>query len=107
MTIEHVSTPSTSVTGKKRSFRDALVRVSQMREFTLILIIVAMFIGMSFASPYFLTWANMKAMLLSFSTEGIVVVGMTMLLIVGGIDLSVGAVMCLAMVFAAKLFMLA
>ncbi|QUJ69990.1 ABC transporter permease (plasmid) [Photobacterium sp. GJ3] len=106
MTIQHVSTPNASVDRKKRSLKDALIRMSQMREFTLILIIVALFIGMSFASPYFLTWANMKAMLLSFSTEGIVVVGMTMLLIVGGIDLSVGAVMCLAMVFAAKLFIL-
>ncbi|MFG1496885.1 ABC transporter permease [Saccharospirillum sp. HFRX-1] len=80
--------------------------IRKMRELTLILIIVGLFIVMSFASPYFLTWANMKAMLLSFSTEGIVVVGMTMLLIVGGIDLSVGAVMCLAMVMAAKLFVL-
>ncbi|OZG70407.1 ABC transporter permease [Hahella sp. CCB-MM4] len=81
-----------------------LSRTKNMREFTLILIIIGLFITMSFASPYFLTWANMKAMLLSFSTEGIVVVGMTLLIIVGGIDLSVGAVMCLAMVFAAKLF---
>lgn len=80
--------------------------IRKMRELTLVLIIIAMFVVMSFASPYFLTWANMKAMMLSFSTEGIVVVGMTMLLIVGGIDLSVGAVMCLAMVMAAKLFML-
>lgn len=79
-------------------------RTKNMREFTLILIILGLFVTMSFASPYFLTWANMKAMLLSFSTEGIVVVGMTLLIIVGGIDLSVGAVMCLAMVFAAKLF---
>ena len=39
---------------------------------------------MSFASPYFLTWDNVRAMLLSFSIEGIVVVGMTILLIVGG-----------------------
>lgn len=83
-------------------FRD----IRKMREFTLILIILALVITMSFASPYFLTWGNIKAMLLSFSTEGIVVVGMTMLLIVGGIDLSVGAVMCLAMVMAAKFFVL-
>lgn len=88
--------------GKQSLFQD----IRKMRELTLVLIIIAMFVVMSFASPYFLTWANMKAMMLSFSTEGIVVVGMTMLLIVGGIDLSVGAVMCLAMVMAAKLFVL-
>lgn len=97
------STPSLT---PDRNRRNLFTDLRKMREFTLILIILALFIIMSFVSPYFLTWANMKAMLLSFSTEGIVVVGMTMLLIVGGIDLSVGAVMCLAMVMAAKLFIL-
>jgi len=60
---------------------------------------------MSFVSPFFMTWPNIKAILLSFSTEGIVVVGMTIILIVGGFDLSVGSVMCLAMVIGGKLFL--
>ena len=76
------------------------------REGTLILIILAVCIIMSFVSPYFLTWPNLKAILLSFSTEGIVVVGMTLILVVGGFDLSVGSVMCLAMVIGGKLFLL-
>jgi ribose transport system permease protein len=76
------------------------------REGTLILIIVAVCVVMSFVSPYFLTWPNIKAILLSFSTEGIVVVGMTIILVVGGFDLSVGSVMCLAMVIGGKLFLL-
>jgi|TARA_R110001583_G_scaffold50785_2_gene158570 ribose transport system permease protein len=83
-----------------------LKKMASMREFTLLIIITVLFITMSFASEYFLTWGNMRAIMLSFSTEGIVVVGMTLLIIVGGIDLSVGAVMCLAMVMAGKLFML-
>ena len=61
---------------------------------------------MSFASPYFLTWDNVRAMLMSFSIEGIVVVGMTILLIVGGIDLSVGSVVCFAMVVGGSLFLM-
>ncbi|QDY70708.1 ABC transporter permease (plasmid) [Qingshengfaniella alkalisoli] len=77
-----------------------------MREFALIVIILALCIGMSFASPYFLTEGNMRAVLLSFSTEGIVVVGMTILLISGGIDLSVGSVMALTMAVAGKLFLM-
>jgi ribose transport system permease protein len=76
------------------------------REGTLILIILAVCIIMSFVSPYFFTWPNLKAILLSFSTEGIVVVGMTLILVVGGFDLSVGSVMCLAMVIGGKLFLL-
>ncbi|MEN3261739.1 ABC transporter permease [Sodalis endosymbiont of Spalangia cameroni] len=77
----------------------------RQREVGLVTIIVVIFVVMSFTSPYFLSWANMKAMLLSFSIEGIVVVGMTILLIVGGIDLSVGSVVCLSMVVAGQLFL--
>lgn len=79
--------------------------VGNMRELGLILIITALSVAMSFASPYFLTWNNFRAMLMSFSVEGIVVVGMTILLIVGAIDLSVGAVVCLAMVVGGSLFL--
>jgi ribose transport system permease protein len=77
----------------------------RMRETGLILIILALFIAMSFASPYFLSWTNMRAMAMAFAVEGIVVVGMTILLISGGIDLSVGSVTALAMVIAGLLFL--
>lgn len=77
----------------------------RMRETGLILIILTLFIAMSFASPYFLTWSNMRAMAMAFAVEGIVVVGMTILLISGGIDLSVGSVTALAMVIAGLLFL--
>ncbi|WP_245479961.1 ABC transporter permease [Mesorhizobium sp. M7A.T.Ca.US.000.02.1.1] len=76
-----------------------------MREAGLIVIILALCIAMSFASPHFLTWGNFRAMLMSFSIGGIVVVGMTILLIVGGIDLSVGSVVCFSMVVSGALFL--
>jgi ribose transport system permease protein len=81
-------------------------KLTSMREMGLVVIIAALCVAMSFASPYFLTWDNIRAMLLSFSIEGIVVVGMTILLIVGGIDLSVGSVVCFAMVVTGKLFLM-
>ena len=80
-------------------------RLASMREAGLIVIILALCIAMSFASPHFLTWGNFRAMLMSFSIEGIVVVGMTVLLIVGGIDLSVGSVVCFSMVVSGALFL--
>ena len=83
----------------------ALGRLLRMRETGLILIILALFIAMTFASPYFLTWNNLRAMAMAFAVEGIVVVGMTILLISGGIDLSVGSVTALAMVIAGLLFL--
>nr|WP_321250093.1 ABC transporter permease [uncultured Ruegeria sp.] len=82
-----------------------LKRLFQMRETGLIVIILALFLIMSFASPYFLTWANMRAMSMAFAVDGLLVIGMTILLISGGIDLSVGSVTALAMVIAGWLFM--
>ena len=77
----------------------------RMRETGLILIILGLFVVMSFASPYFLTWANMRAMSMAFAVDGILVIGMTILLISGGIDLSVGSVTAFAMVIAGWLFL--
>lgn len=90
---------------ERRGLASALGRLVRAREGALVLIILFLCVTMSFASPYFLTWGNIRAMLLSFSTEGIAVVGMTVLIIVGGIDLSVAAVMCFAMVVAGRLFL--
>ncbi|QEE46568.1 ABC transporter permease [Rhizobium sp. WL3] len=75
------------------------------RETGLIVIILTLFTVMSFISPYFLTVDNLRAMAMAFAVESIVVVGMTILLISGGIDLSVGSVTALAMVVAGWLFL--
>lgn len=82
-----------------------LGRLVRAREAGLVLIILLLFAVMSFASPYFLSWENMRAMTMAFAVEGIVVVGMTILLISGGIDLSVGSVVAFAMVLAGWLFL--
>ena len=82
-----------------------IIRLFRMRETGLIVIILALIVVMSFASPYFLTWANMRAMSMAFAVDGLLVVGMTILLISGGIDLSVGSVTAFAMVIAGWLFL--
>src|SRR5690606_39119317 len=97
--------PSGKPAGGAGSVTDAVKRMMRMRETGLIVIILALFVVMSFASPYFLTWTNMRAMTMAFAVEGIVVVGMTILLISGGIDLSVGSVVAFAMVIAGWLFL--
>ncbi|MBD9529517.1 ABC transporter permease [Paracoccus sp. PAR01] len=97
------SSMNVAATGSPRS--GGLARLLRMRETGLIAIILVLIIAMSFASPYFLTWVNIRAMVMAFAVEGIVVVGMTILLISGGIDLSVGSVTALAMVIAGLLFL--
>ncbi len=96
---------SGAASNSSRSLSAGLKQIVSVREFGLLAIIALIFVVMSFASPYFLTWGNMRAILLSFSIEGIVVIGMTILLIVGGIDLSVGSVVCLSMVIGGTLFL--
>jgi ribose transport system permease protein len=100
----------TEVTGDEpraaeRRQSSTLGRLVRQREAGLVLVILLLFAVMSFASPYFLTWENMRAMTMAFAIEGIVVVGMTILLISGGIDLSVGSVVAFSMVLAGWLFL--
>jgi ribose transport system permease protein len=96
---------SRPASNSSRSLSARLKQIIAVREFGLLAIIALLFVVMTFASPYFLTWGNIRAILLSFSIEGIVVIGMTILLIVGGIDLSVGSVVCLSMVIGGTLFL--
>ncbi len=71
----------------------ALRRVAAFREFTLVIVLIAMGIAMAFASPVFVDVGNLQAILLSLSVEGTIAVGMMILLISGGLDLSVGSVL--------------
>lgn len=61
------------------------------REFSLFLVLVVASVFMASMSPVFLTWANAEAMLLALSVDAIIAVGMVVLLISGGLDLSIGA----------------
>jgi len=65
--------------------------VSGFREFALIIVLVLIAIGMSIASPVFLNRQNIEAILLALSVEATIAVGMVILLISGGLDLSVGS----------------
>jgi ribose transport system permease protein len=55
-------------------------------------IVAAVFVGMTFASPYFLSSGNILALLLGLSIEAIIAVAMTNLMVSGGFDMSVGSV---------------
>jgi ribose transport system permease protein len=60
-------------------------------------------VGLSFASPYFFTSRNIFNVLQGMSTIGIMAVGMTIVLIAGGLDLSVGSVLAVGAVSTARL----
>lgn len=62
-----------------------------VREFSLVAVLVIFGIIMTIVSPVFLTWPNLEAILLGLSVEGTIAIGMVILLISGGLDLSVGS----------------
>jgi ribose transport system permease protein len=70
-------------------------RVLATREATLAALILLILLVMSKSSPYFLSMANFRAMAIGLTPTAIIVIGMTILLVSGGFDLSVGAVLAL------------
>jgi ribose transport system permease protein len=67
----------------------------------LLLILVGISIVLTILSPFFLTVPNLVNVILTMSVIGIVSIGMTYVMLAGGIDLSVGSTMGLAAVVAA------
>jgi ribose transport system permease protein len=66
------------------------------REFAMLLVLVIFGIVMSILSPIFMTQGNVEAILLGLSVEGIIAIGMVIVLISGGFDLSVGSTLAFA-----------
>lgn len=75
---------------------------NQLRKFLLqyraILILLALILVASLTTTEFFTAGNLKNVMLQVATDGIIAVGMTFVIISGGIDLSVGAVLALVSV---------
>ncbi len=70
-------------------------------EFGLLIILIGFGVVLSILSPYFLTLGNFVNVIITMSSTGIVAVGMTYVMLSGGIDLSVGSTMALAATVAA------
>lgn len=74
------------------------------RETIVALMIVVTCAAAAMISPHFLTAANMKNVVIGMSIEMVVAIGLTIVLLSGGIDLSVGSVVALSAVVAAMAF---
>jgi ribose transport system permease protein len=92
-------TPGTISRNGNSSFISRLIR---QREFTLVVIIIAMGFTLQLITGRFLTTPNLNAITLGFATSAIIVFGMTAALVSGGFDLSVGSVFALGGVVAAS-----
>ena len=67
------------------------------------LVLFFMIVGMSFTSPVFLSANNILNILLQVSVICVISVGMTYVILTGGIDLSVGAILALVGIITASL----
>lgn len=79
-------------------------RLFQVREFNVLIALVVVGALISFYTPYFLTTNNLMGVFRAFSLTAIMSIGMVMVIITGGIDLSVGSAMGLASLVTALCF---
>lgn len=70
-----------------------------------VLLVVASFVCVKNGKNLFLDWRNVMNVLRAISENGIIAVGMTMVILLGGIDLSVGSILGLVGTGAAALMM--
>lgn len=66
--------------------------------------LVIMCVVLTFTSPYFLTTRNINNILVQSSDIGILAAGEALVILIGGIDLSVAAIMVVTMMFSAWLY---
>src|SRR5260370_37691284 len=78
--------------------RRSLVRGDAVQRVLAFGALITLFIVFSLASPNFLQFGNVVGILLATSVNGVLALGVTFVIITGGIDLSVGTVMTLSAV---------
>ena len=57
--------------------------------------LIVLFVALAIASPHFLTSTNLSSVVRQTAVINIMSLGMTMIIIAGGIDLSVGAILAM------------
>ncbi|GIO15934.1 sugar ABC transporter permease [Cohnella xylanilytica] len=92
------------VSVKRKALLDGGGLSSDMiRRYGLILILLLAVIVLSIVSDTFLTFTNIMNVLRQVSINGILAVGMTLVILTGGIDLSIGSLMAVSAVVAASI----
>ncbi len=81
---------------KKERFQNGNVWKAVKNNLGIILSLLVLCVALTFATEYFLTTKNILNVLLQISTNGMIAFGMTYVILLGGIDLSVGSVVALS-----------
>ncbi len=83
--------------------RSILGRMAGVRELGIFLVILLVAVILSVTTRAFLTPQNLSAVAIGLVTDGLIAIGMTLVLIMAGVDLSVGSVLALTGMVVAKL----
>ena len=75
-------------------------RLIRIRELVLLIVVLATCVALTILNPAFLSPGNLWSVAIGFAPEAIIGVGMTILIVSGGFDLSVGSLMALCGVIA-------
>jgi ribose/xylose/arabinose/galactoside ABC-type transport system permease subunit len=86
--------------------RTSVRRLLQTREITILGVIIVLCVVLSLTTKNFLAISNISNTLLGFSGIAIISIGMTMVIVTGGIDVSVGSILGIASVVAGKLLLM-
>jgi ribose transport system permease protein len=81
--------------------KKSLLRADAAQKVLAFTALIVLLIVFSLASPVFFTFSNINAILLATAVNGVLALGVTFVIITGGIDLSVGTVMTFSAVMAA------
>lgn len=73
-------------------------RYAATTEFTLLVLLAGLSLVLAWAKPQFLAWSNLQNLLLQVAGVAIPAAGMTLVIITGGIDVSVGSILGVATV---------
>jgi ribose/xylose/arabinose/galactoside ABC-type transport system permease subunit len=84
---------------KGGSFRQKMI--NWLLDYSMYVVFIVLIVLSSFLSPYFLSWPNFTNILRQVSFNGIISIGMCMVILMRGIDLSVGSIFGLANVLVA------
>lgn len=87
----------------KRTGPELLKRLLRQREMSVFLIILLVVAIVAIINPKFIQPSNMKSIALSVATDGLLSIGLTLALILGGIELSVGGVAAMTCVIAGQM----
>lgn len=94
-TAEGTQVPAATRTGRAGILRVAKI-IFGIRELSILLVILVVSLGLALTTSSFLNSSNMSAVAIGLVTDAVIAIAMTMVLITGGFDLSVGSVLALA-----------